>query len=412
MVHPKDIDIHLYDYDLPDHRIAQFPLPERDASRLLVYSSDEPISHTVFRDLPSLLPKNALLLFNNTRVLHARLVFHRPTGARIEVFCLDPLDPVEHQQSLSSEEPVIWKCLIGNNRRWKEKSLSLTVDTPSGSVKLKVERLYKQGDAFAVQFSWESVQPITFGELLHFAGLIPLPPYLQRESIASDEDRYQTVYAHTDGSVAAPTAGLHFTDQVLDQLEQKGIRSAYVTLHVGAGTFRPVKTDRLAEHEMHEEQIFVTRKTISILRDTLQAGHPIIPVGTTSLRTLESLYWHAIRNAPSSKSENNHLLVSQWDPYHFDAKLSAEEALTHLLDQLDQKGQDILIGPTQIIIAPGYKFQLASGLITNFHQPRSTLLLLIAALVGNDWKDIYDYALKNDFRFLSYGDSSLLLPKR
>lgn len=402
---PQDIDINEYDYELPDERIAKFPLPERDASRLLLYNCGQ-ISHGAFRDLPEVLPPNALLLFNNTRVIHARLVFQRSTGARIEVFCLEPLSPVEHQQSLSSEEPVVWACLIGNNKRWKEKELTLTVDTPHGPVHLYAERLAPHEDVFAVRFRWESPQPIAFGEILHYAGLIPLPPYLHRESVPSDEDRYQTVYGRQEGSVAAPTAGLHFTDRVFEGLKQKGIETAYVTLHVGAGTFRPVKSERLGEHPMHEEQIFVSRETITALRDAVEAGRPIIPVGTTSLRTLESLYWCGANPSVLINNHHHHQpLVAQWDPYQTAHEYAPAEALNGLLEALQTKGEQTLTGSTQLLIAPGYTYRLATGLITNFHQPRSTLLLLVAALVGQDWRRIYNYALENDFRFLSYGDS-------
>lgn len=408
-VTPQDIDIDEYDYELPAERIAKFPLPERDASRLLLYQNGQ-IGHRLFEELPAALPPSALLVFNNTRVIHARLVFQRATGARIEVFCLEPLTPVEHQQSLSSEKPVVWACLIGNNKRWKKKELALTVETPQGQVRLYGERLAPQNDVFAVRFRWESPQPIAFGELLHYAGLIPLPPYLHRENEPADEDRYQTVYARQEGSVAAPTAGLHFTDRILEDLSRQGIESAFVTLHVGAGTFRPVKANRLAGHHMHEEQIFVSRNTISAIRDALSAGRPIIPVGTTSLRTLESLYWCGINPSVSlNNPEQSRPLVAQWDPYQEKTTLSPVEALNRLLASLETRGEHTLLGSTQILIAPGYRFRLAHGLITNFHQPRSTLLLLIAALVGPDWRRIYDYAMRNDFRFLSYGDSSLLV---
>lgn len=408
---PRGIDINDYDYELPAERIAKYPLPDRDASRLLLYRGGE-IGHTVFRSLPEVLPSGALLLFNNTRVIHARLVFHRATGARIEVFCLEPLQPVEHQQSLSSIEPVTWTCLIGNNKRWKEKELSLDIDTPDGPVRLFAERLERVGQSFAVRFRWEGPAGLAFGELLHYAGVIPLPPYLHRESEPEDEDRYQTVYARRDGSVAAPTAGLHFTDAVLSDLQKRGVETAYVTLHVGAGTFRPVKSERLAGHDMHEEQVFVNREIIERIADALRAGRPVIPVGTTSLRTLETLYWTAAK-AMEENSAPGHggRLVGQWDPYRLKGKLSPAEALDGLSAILDKQRQEILHGPTQLLIAPGYRFRLASGLITNFHQPRSTLLLLIAAMVGADWKRIYEYALRNDFRFLSYGDSSLLWPR-
>ncbi|MCB9081305.1 MAG: S-adenosylmethionine:tRNA ribosyltransferase-isomerase [Lewinellaceae bacterium] len=401
---PEEINIANYDYDLPASRIAQFPAATRDSSRLLVYRQGA-LSHQTFRELPAQLPPNAVLLFNNTRVIHARLRFQRATGATIEIFCLDPLMPVEHQGSLGSREPVIWKCLIGNNKRWKDDSLSLEISLPGReSVTLYAERLHAVEDAFAVRFSWD--QPdLAFGEVLHAAGLIPLPPYLNREQVAEDADRYQTVYAQEQGSVAAPTAGLHFTDRVFADLAESGVQRLEVTLHVGAGTFKPVKADRLADHHMHEEQIFITQGTIAALAAAVSAGRPIIPVGTTSLRLLESLYWHGI-----SHSAAGQLAVKQWDPYQQRELPTAKLALENILNGLDAVGLDMLTGQTQLLIAPGYSFRLASGLITNFHQPRSTLLLLIAAMVGEDWRRIYAYALDNDFRFLSFGDSSLLLP--
>jgi len=409
---PQDIDISNYTYPLPEERIAKFPLAERDASRLLCYRGGS-IGHRVFRELPEVLPPGALLLFNNTRVIHARLAFRRPTGARIEVFCLEPLAPAVHLQSLSSETPVTWKCLIGNNKKWKEAELSIQIETPAGPVRLFAERRERREDAFSVRFRWDR-PGISFGELLHYAGLIPLPPYLNRDTTPADEERYQTVYARHEGSVAAPTAGLHFTGRVLDDLQRRDIATAFVTLHVGAGTFQPVKAERLEDHHMHEEQIAVPRAIIETLLLAVREGRPIIPVGTTSMRTLESLYWLGVKSrqftAGNSQPAAAGIHVSQWDPYTLSGSLSAAEALEQLLEALDRQGLDMLRGPTQLLIAPGYTFRLSQGLITNFHQPRSTLLLLIAALVGDDWRRIYEYALAHDFRFLSYGDSSLLLP--
>lgn len=413
-INPQDIDINDYTYPLPEERIAKFPLAERDASQLLIYKGGD-IGHTRFRQLPEQLPEGALLLFNNTRVIHARLPFRRATGARIEIFCLEPLDPAGHLQSLTSEGPVTWKCLIGNNKRWKEPELVLPIDTPQGTVRLFAERLGPAEDAFRVRFRWDKAG-MTFGELLHEAGLIPLPPYLHRDETPEDERRYQTVYARHDGSVAAPTAGLHFTEEVLQQLREKDIRIRFVTLHVGAGTFRPVKTERLQEHHMHEEQLVVSRSVLRDLWAAVREGRPIIPVGTTSLRTLESLYWQfAARDSQlalkvDSNDKSFQLDVDQWAPYESKAALPAEQALQKLLEAMDRHEQEELRGQTGLLIAPGYRFRLASGLITNFHQPRSTLLLLIAAMIGEDWKKVYRYALDHDFRFLSYGDSSLLLP--
>ncbi len=403
---PGAIDINDYDYHLPEERIAKFPLAERDASKLLVYREGG-IGHASFRELPEELPQGALLLFNNTRVIHARLPFRRETGARIEIFCLEPISPGEHQQSLSATGPVIWKCLIGNNKRWKNEELALDIDTPGGNVRLFAQRQEAIEDAWSVRFRWEG-PTLAFGELLHYAGLIPLPPYLHRKNTPDDEHRYQTVYARREGSVAAPTAGLHFTESLLARLIENGISSRFVTLHVGAGTFKPVKAERLADHHMHSEKISVGRPVIEALLAAAREDRPIIPVGTTSLRTLESLFWYGLK-LTLNPTATPQLDVAQWDPYELPGHTSPTEALTAILDQLDRHELDQLEGHTQLMIAPGYQFRLTDGLITNFHQPRSTLLLLIAALVGNDWRGIYEYALANDFRFLSYGDGSLLL---
>jgi len=409
---PQDIDINDYSYSLPEGRIAKYPLSERDASKLLLYRKGE-INHDTFRHLPDHLPEGALLLFNNTRVIHARLAFRRPSGARIEVFCLEPMEPAGHLQSLSSEGPVTWKCLIGNNKRWKEEELVMPIETEQGAVQLNTRRLGRVEDAFAVRFHWDK-PGISFGELLHAAGLIPLPPYLQRDNTPEDEHRYQTIYARHEGSVAAPTAGLHFTERVLQDLAEKNIHTQHVTLHVGAGTFRPVKSERLAGHYMHEEVVLVNIKVLKAIRQALAKGRPVIPVGTTSLRTLESLYWQGTQGG-SRKAESDHaqpieMDVDQWAPYGEETTLSPVEALDRLIEALEESGRDQVTGQTRLLIAPGYQFRLAGGLITNFHQPRSTLLLLIAALIGEDWRRVYDYALENDFRFLSYGDSSLLMP--
>ena len=305
-----------------------------------------------------------------------------------------------------------WKCLIGGNRKWKSGVIDLDIDTPSGSVRLRAERIERLEDAFSVAFSWDNDQ-LSFGELLAAGGIIPLPPYLNRASEESDEDRYQTVYAKPEGSVAAPTAGLHFTEEVLASLREKQVGQQYVTLHVGAGTFKPVKADHLGDHEMHQESIFVERSVVEQLLSTVNEGAPIIPVGTTSLRTLESLYWFGVGLCRGEHQDSDHLSVKQWDPYRHDGSLpSAAESLNALHEWMLRKNREIVEGQTQLLIAPGYPSRLISGLITNFHQPRSTLLLLVAALIGEDWKRVYDYAMENDFRFLSYGDSSLLWTAR
>lgn len=398
---PQQIAIQDYDYDLPEERIARFPLPERDASKLLLYRRRQ-IEETVFRHIAEELPSNAILLFNDSRVIHARLHFETPAGRIIEVFCLEPSQPVEYQTNLSRREPVRWQCLIGNNRHWKSGPLSLVAD----AVTLSVERLGRTEDAFEVQFSWSSAA-LSFGEVLAAAGALPLPPYLERDAEPEDEDRYQTIYARQEGSVAAPTAGLHFTERVFEALERKGVERLFVTLHVGAGTFKPVKTDTIGEHHMHEEIVSVSRETIARLAEAVAEGRPLIPVGTTGMRVLESLYWHGLHAGPGTPPQ---LDAGQWTPYeHAGADLPARQALQNILDQMDAAGRSLLEGRTRLMIAPGYTFRLAGGLITNFHQPRSTLLLLIAAWAGADWRRMYDYAIAHDFRFLSYGDSSLLM---
>lgn len=406
-VNPKEIQIEDYNYTLPEERIAKFPLEERDASRLLVYREGA-IRETVFRELPDWLPSNAVLFFNNTRVIHARLRFHTPAGDAVEVFCLEPLSPAEYQQNFSAAHPVIWKALIGNNRKWKTGTLQMTVPTPEGAFVFEAERLGRLEDAFEVRFSWEGT--LAFGEMLHYAGVIPLPPYLHRESMEIDEDRYQTVYAEEEGSVAAPTAGLHFTERVLNELSSRGVELQYLTLHVGAGTFKPVHAGALANHHMHQEQWHIQRETLEALARALQQGRPVYAVGTTSLRVLESLYWAGACLDPGTDDPAPlDMNISQWAPYEPGAgDISAYQAVARLLEALEARDQHTLEGHTQLLIAPGYTLRIARGIITNFHQPQSTLLLLIAAIIGDRWREVYQYALDHDFRFLSYGDSSLL----
>ncbi len=400
-ISPKDIRIEEYDYALPEDRIAKLPLEERDQSKLLLYQNSN-ISHAIFKNLPEYLPESALLVFNDTKVIHARLHFTLESGVQIEVLCLEPLSPHDYQQNFSSTQAVRWKCLIGNNRKWKKGDLVKRV----ASVRLTAKRIQRLEDAFEVEFSWDDPN-LAFGELLAQAGIIPLPPYLNRANVASDEERYQTIYAREQGSVAAPTAGLHFTDAVFEDLDKKGIERLFVTLHVGAGTFKPVKSETMAEHHMHEESVFVQKSLIEKLLAARQAGRPVIAVGTTSMRTLESLYWFGALLAQNADASFD---IPQWVPYESHTEVDTITALHFILNYLKIKQKETLEGVTQLIIAPGYDFKIVDGLITNFHQPKSTLLLLVSALVGEDWRWIYDYALANDFRFLSYGDSSLLLP--
>lgn len=424
----EEILIEEYNYPLPDERIAKYPLAERDQSKLLVYR-DGQVSEDYFYNVGEYLPIGSLLIYNNTRVIQARLEFHKTTatqpyttstpplhntlGARIEVFCLEPLEPHDYQLSLGSTDGCTWKCMIGNAKKWKSGALSLPVVLPSGEeVTLFAEKGEQTGNTFAVHFSWNS--PLegewkgSFAEILDAVGELPIPPYLNRKTEESDKTTYQTVYSRIKGSVAAPTAGLHFTDKVLNGLRARGVQTAEVTLHVGAGTFQPVKVADANQHTMHTEIIAVPKATIQTIISNL--GH-IVAVGTTSMRTLESLYFLGEKLCIGDRipdSGDSTLSVSQFEPYEKEYTLSTREALQAIVDYLDSTKQDVLHAETQIMIKPGYLFRVVDQLITNFHQPKSTLLLLVSAFVGGDWHTIYDYALSHDFRFLSYGDSSIL----
>lgn len=400
----EQIRIEEFNYPLPDERIAKFPLTKRDESKLLVYRNGK-IDEAVFKQLSDYLPQGSMLVYNNTRVIQARMLFQKETGAQIEVFCLEPVIPHDYALVFQQTESCSWLCLVGNLKKWKEGALHKTIRMDDKEVVLSAERIKTTGDSHLVRFSWNNPQ-VTFAELLDAAGILPIPPYLHRETRESDLQTYQTVYSKIKGSVAAPTAGLHFTPEVLAGLDAKGFTREEVTLHVGAGTFKPVKSEVIGDHEMHTEFISVRRSAIENIRTNLGR---IIAVGTTSVRTLESLYYmgRTLVNNPDATSEE--LVVTQWTPYNDTEEVTAHEALTALLDYLDRNQTDRLLSATQIMIAPGYEFKIVKGIITNFHQPKSTLLLLISAFVNGNWKSIYNYALDNDFRFLSYGDSSLLL---
>lgn len=405
--------IETYNYDLPDERIAKYPLAERDSSKLLVYKNGE-ISESVFSNISEILPDNCLLVCNNTRVIHARIVFHKSTGARIEVFCLEPIGPSDYVLSLSSTTGCEWICLVGNLKKWKEGKLTQPVEMGGETVLFSAEKISTEGNTHRIRFSWDNDR-VAFSEILESIGELPIPPYLNRDTEESDEETYQTVYSRIEGSVAAPTAGLHFTDAVFASLKKKNIKVEELTLHVGAGTFQPVKTDDVSEHVMHTETIIVPLKTIKHIRK--KSGN-IIAVGTTSVRTLESLYYVgsslSLRDFPL-KGENGAqepvvLKVGQWEPYTLpENPISANEALQNIIDYLEENGLDTLHAETQILIKPGFQFRIINGMITNFHQPKSTLLLLVSAFVGDNWKNIYNFALENNFRFLSYGDSSVLM---
>ena len=407
----EEILIEEYNYPLPDERIAKYPLAERDQSKLLVYRYGD-VSEDMFYDVGKYLPAGALLIYNNTRVIQARLEFHKQLedgarGARIEIFCLEPLMPHDYQLALGSTDGCVWKCMIGNSKKWKSGALALPITLPTGEIiTLYAERGEQTGNTYAVKFYWDT--NISFAEILDTVGELPIPPYLNRKTEESDKTTYQTVYSRIKGSVAAPTAGLHFTDSVLNDLREQGVKTSEVTLHVGAGTFQPVKVADANQHTMHTEIIAVPRNTIETILDNL--GH-IVAVGTTSMRTLESLYFLGEQLYSTRHSQPSYLTalsVAQFDPYTKKYTLSTCEALQAIVDYLESTGQSVLHAETQIMIRPGYTFRVVDQLITNFHQPKSTLLLLVSAFVGGDWHRIYDYALSHDFRFLSYGDSSIL----
>ena len=404
MENPQEIHIADYNYPLPDERIAKYPLKERDSSKLLVYKEGS-ISEACFKQLPDYLPGKSLMVFNNTRVIQARLLFRKPTGAQIEIFCLEPVEPHDYQLVFQQTKQCIWKCLVGNLKRWKDVCLSRTIEVNGELVILTAEKKEVYGDDIQVLFSWD--HPLyTFAEILDSAGILPIPPYLHRETENADLQTYQTVYSKIKGSVAAPTAGLHFTPEVFSGLDKKGINQVEITLHVGAGTFKPVKSETIGEHLMHTESFIVRRDTLEQLIGHL--GH-IIAVGTTSVRTLESLYYMGVKLIRNPIIDEDELLVEQWEPYQKFIDIETETALQAIIDYLDQKQMQQLITATQIMIVPGYTFKIVTGIVTNFHQPQSTLLLLVSAFVKGKWTEIYDYALNHNFRFLSYGDSSLLL---
>ncbi|MGL5894160.1 MAG: S-adenosylmethionine:tRNA ribosyltransferase-isomerase [Bacteroidales bacterium] len=401
----EEIRIEEYNYNLPEEQIAKFPLERRDSSKLLQYKGGE-ITQYSFGDLPSLVPQDALMVFNNTKVIQARLYFQKATGAKIEIFCLEPICPNDHQIAFQQRKSTTWLCMVGNLKKWKEGALELNVNASNGVLKLSAKRIATRGNAHEIEFSWED-DSITFAEILDLVGELPIPPYLNRSTEESDKDRYQTMYSKVEGSVAAPTAGLHFTPEVMGALQGRGVELGEVTLHVGAGTFQPVKSDTIGEHEMHTEFIVVNRKTIEQLISHIGR---IVAVGTTSVRTIESLYYIGLQLERDPNATAEKLKTTQWMPYKLEANISSKKALENILLHLDRVGSDYLHTSTQIMIAPGYEFNIVNAIVTNFHQPQSTLLLLVSAFLKGDWKRVYDYALANNFRFLSYGDSSLLIP--
>ncbi|MCL1937577.1 MAG: S-adenosylmethionine:tRNA ribosyltransferase-isomerase [Candidatus Azobacteroides sp.] len=400
---PRQIHIEEYNYELPDERIARYPLPQRDKSKLLVYKNNE-ITESVFDCLSEFIPENALLVFNNTKVIRARMFFQKETGAQIEIFCLEPKEPADYARIFLQNRSCTWLCLLGNAKRWKGGKLFRRIN----GICCSAERLQTLGETYLVRFEWDNPE-WTFADILETCGELPIPPYLNRKTEASDQENYQTVYSKIQGSVAAPTAGLHFTENVFATLKEKKITLEELTLHVGAGTFKPVKSTVLAEHEMHEEYFSIQKTTLEKL---LEKEGAIFAVGTTSVRTLESLYYMGLILETRPDASPDELSISQWFPYSASQErpqISVCRSLRNLLNYLEKKGWNALNGRTQILIAPGYPFRIVNGMITNFHQPKSTLLLLISAFVDGRWREIYDYALSRQFRFLSYGDSSLLL---
>lgn len=398
----RNIKISDFTYDLPEAKIAKYPLAERDLSKLLVWENGK-ISETTFLNCIDFIPENARLVFNNTRVIHARMFFRKETGSLIEIFCLEPVQPHDYQLAFQEKKQVVWKCMVGNSKKWKSGVLSNEIDISGEKVILQAERISQVENTFHIKFSWD--KPFTFAEIIEHTGVLPIPPYLNRETEVSDEETYQTVYAKIDGSVAAPTAGLHFTDSVLNKLQQRNISKNEITLHVGAGTFQPVKSEIIEGHTMHNEMVIVTK---NVILDFIKNEDKIIAVGTTSVRSVESLYWLGLQLENNTFDPENPE-ISQWEPYETEAKISTKRSFQNIVEYLEKSGRDSIQFSTQIIILPGYDFKVIDGMFTNFHQPQSTLLLLISAFLGSDWKRVYEYALANNFRFLSYGDSNLYL---
>ena len=407
---PKNIRISDYNYSLPDERIAKYPISERDHSKILIYNKGD-ISYDSFYNLPSYINKEEIMVFNNTKVIQARIYFHKTTGALIEVFLLEPASPSDYELMFQTKGKCSWICMIGNLKKWKEGSLQRIIQVGDRNVTLTVEKKHEVHTGHWVNFLWDD-ETVSFSEIIEACGELPIPPYLNRKTEESDKVTYQTVYSKIKGSVAAPTAGLHFTKDVLDSLDNKGIARDEVTLHVGAGTFKPVKSETIEGHEMHTEYISIKRSTIENL---LSHGSQAIAVGTTSVRTLESLYYMGVKLSVNPMLSEQELHVNQWEPYEGviaekSKEITARQALENILKWFDGNNVGVLHSSTQIIIAPGYDYHIVKALVTNFHQPQSTLLLLVSALLRGDWKRVYDFALKNNFRFLSYGDSSLLIP--
>ena len=402
--HIFDLSAQALNYDLPDGQIAKYPLAQRDQSKLLVWHNGQ-ITDARFQSLTDFLPAGSLLVFNNTKVIRARLLFQKATGAGIEIFCLDPLEPADYQIAFQQTRTCSWNCMVGNLKKWKNELLEKKLSLNGTEITFKAEKLAQTGGAVQVRFSWDCPEA-DFASLIEAAGILPIPPYLHRETEESDLERYQTIYSKIKGSVAAPTAGLHFTETVFANLKAKQIGTEEVTLHVGAGTFKPVKAETIGQHEMHAEQIIVHRGFIEHL---LAHQGKLIAVGTTSIRTLESLYWLGVKLLQQPDWPPEALDIEQWQPYRTEVDITKDQSLKAILNYMEKRRLPAIGAHTKIIIVPGYRFRIVEGMITNFHQPQSTLLLLIAAFIGDDWKKVYEHALKNNYRFLSYGDSNLYL---
>jgi S-adenosylmethionine:tRNA ribosyltransferase-isomerase len=402
MYNPPEIKISNFDYPLEEENIAKYPLSERDKAKLLFLTSDKKIEEKYFYDLPEMLDSNTFLILNDTKVVHARLLFQKESGSVIEIFCLEPMNK-DIQLAYAQKGSCEWKCLIGNNKKWKQETISSSFVDKENQLTLTAKRLYQENETWIVEFSWDR-EDLSFAEVLQYMGHVPLPPYLKRKDEESDKEDYQTVYAHQEGSVAAPTAGLHFSENTFKQLADKGVKTCFVTLHVGAGTFKPVSTETIDRHVMHTEQIVLKKENIEELLANLDKR--VMCVGTTSVRTIESLYWHGVKVLKNG-NRYSEIDVKQWDPYQEECRISARESLQAILESMEQENRNVLIGQTQLMIAPGYEYRIVDAMITNFHQPKSTLLLLVSAMIGQDWKRVYQFALENNYRFLSFGDACM-----
>ncbi|MBR1769842.1 MAG: S-adenosylmethionine:tRNA ribosyltransferase-isomerase [Bacteroidales bacterium] len=405
-MNPKKIAIKDFDYPLKEENIAKFPLKQRDEAKLLCFDGDR-LRDEIFSSLPFLLDKDTLLVFNDTKVIYARLFFYKTTGSKIEIFCLEPFSPSDVQLAFDQREKVVFKCLIGNNKKWKDGPLFSKKTVGGEELELSARRLEAEGECWRVEFSWNGGR--SFAEMLEIFGVVPLPPYLNRDSVEEDKADYQTLYAHFEGSVAAPTAGLHFSEKTFADLKKQGIETDFVTLHVGAGTFKPVTSDLIEQHLMHTERILVNKSLVKHLSDF--SDRKIICVGTTSVRTVESLYWYGV-SLIENNGKKTPFYVSQWQPYQERKSIDVKEALQAVLTLMEKENIDCLQGETQLLIAPPYSYKVISGMVTNFHQPKSTLLLLVSALIGDKWQQVYKHALENNYRFLSYGDACLFMKNK